>query len=231
MKILPIATSSINSTHKSFHKKVSSASVSLQYQLELHLSLMWFIHKSRIRTFPSASTSRVIFKFGCNAFLSLSLIWINSYFDTEQKMKFVIDDFPKKRNQICWKLRIWSHLLKESLMKNFIFCAMWFLISLFWSRNNCSLLYSVESVRIQSYFDPHFPSISPFSVQMWENTDQNNSEYGQCSTQCYTVKFCILRDSFFCNFFIRFDTVPLDSHSGLHRTSMIELFPKFLKLF
>ena len=46
----------------------------------------------------------------------------------------------------------------------------------------------MESVRIPSYFSPHFPTfglnmerslrISPYSVRMRENTDQNNSEYG-----------------------------------------------------
>ena len=35
-------------------------------------------------------------------------------------MKFSIKDFFSK----CYrKMRIWSHLLKKSLMKNFIFCA------------------------------------------------------------------------------------------------------------
>ena len=38
-------------------------------------------------------------------------------------MKFCIKDFCSKYNQICRKLRIWSHLLKKSLMENFIFCA------------------------------------------------------------------------------------------------------------
>ena len=42
---------------------------------------------------------------------------------TAQKMKFFVKDFFSKCNQIRRKLRIWSHLLKESLMENFIFCA------------------------------------------------------------------------------------------------------------
>ena len=40
-----------------------------------------------------------------------------------QKMKFSIKDFFSKCEQIRRKLRIWSHLLKKSLMENFIFCA------------------------------------------------------------------------------------------------------------
>ena len=41
---------------------------------------------------------------------------------TAQKMKFSIKDFFGKCDQIRRKLRIWSHLLKNSLMENFIFC-------------------------------------------------------------------------------------------------------------
>ena len=38
-------------------------------------------------------------------------------------MKFFIKDYFSKCDQIRWKQRIWSHLLKKSLMENFIFCA------------------------------------------------------------------------------------------------------------
>ena len=40
-----------------------------------------------------------------------------------QKMKFSIKDFFSKCDQIGSFLRIWSYLLKKSLMENFIFCA------------------------------------------------------------------------------------------------------------
>ena len=42
---------------------------------------------------------------------------------TAQKMMFSIKDFFNKCDQIRSFLRIWSHLLKKSLMENFIFCA------------------------------------------------------------------------------------------------------------
>ena len=42
---------------------------------------------------------------------------------TTQKMKFAIKDFFSNYDQIRSFLRIWSHLLKKSLMENFIFCA------------------------------------------------------------------------------------------------------------
>ena len=46
--------------------------------------------------------------------------------DTEQKIKFSIKDLFSKCEQIHRKLWIWSHLLKKSLMENFIFCAVYF---------------------------------------------------------------------------------------------------------
>ena len=38
-------------------------------------------------------------------------------------MRFSIQDFFSKCDQIRSFLRIWSYLLKKSLMENFIFCA------------------------------------------------------------------------------------------------------------
>ena len=50
---------------------------------------------------------------------------------TAQKVKFSIKDFFSKCDQIRSFLRIWSHLQKKSLMKNFIFCAVMTAISIF----------------------------------------------------------------------------------------------------
>ena len=41
---------------------------------------------------------------------------------TAQNMKFSIKEFFSKCDQICSFLRIWSDLLKKSLIENFIFC-------------------------------------------------------------------------------------------------------------
>ena len=46
-----------------------------------------------------------------------------SIYYTTQKMKFSIKDFFSQCGQIHSFLRIRSHLLKKSLMENFIFCA------------------------------------------------------------------------------------------------------------
>ena len=58
------------------------------------------------------------------------------------KRKFSIKDFFSKCDQIRRKLRIWSHLLKKSLMENLIFCAMTYLLSLVsaWYLNTTHLL-------------------------------------------------------------------------------------------
>ena len=44
---------------------------------------------------------------------------------TAQKIKFFNKDFFSKCDQIRRFLRIWSHLLKKSLMENFTFCAVY----------------------------------------------------------------------------------------------------------
>ena len=46
---------------------------------------------------------------------------IDSEMSVAQKMKFSIKDFFSKCNQICRKLRVWSHLLKKSLWKTSFF--------------------------------------------------------------------------------------------------------------
>ena len=50
--------------------------------------------------------------------LHMIIIWY-----TTEKTKSFIKDFFSKCDQIRSKLRIWSHLLKKSLIGSFIFCA------------------------------------------------------------------------------------------------------------
>ena len=66
---------------------------------------------------------RVLLKIDLTSDLTSLLCSIN----TAQKMKFSIKDFFSKCDQIRSFLRMWSHLLKKFLMKNFIFCASLFL--------------------------------------------------------------------------------------------------------
>ena len=54
----------------------------------------------------------------------MSLLRVMVTITTAQKMKISIKDLLSKYGQIHSFLRIWSHLLKKSLMENFIFCAL-----------------------------------------------------------------------------------------------------------
>ena len=118
----------------------SSVSISqmISNSIKLDLSIIiydnWFYCIGNIKLFKCSSCSNIhsIFfhlissKFSaidkyCNDLLLLRrLTWFTN---TAQKIKFSIKDFFSKFDQIRIFLQIWSHLLKKSLMENFIFCA------------------------------------------------------------------------------------------------------------
>ena len=61
------------------------------------------------------------------------------------------------------------------------------------SEENTRYSHCVKSVTFGSYSGPHFPAFSPYSVQMRENADLNNSKYGHFSTsewKAYPWKAC-----------------------------------------
>ena len=60
-----------------------------------------------------------------------------------KKMKFSIKDFLSKCDQICSFLQIWSNLLQQSLVVDFIFCAV------FHARNNLQTILKV--IKLGSY--------------------------------------------------------------------------------
>ena len=66
-------------------------------------------------------------------------------------MKFSIEDFFSKCDQIRTKLPIWSHLLKKSLTENFIFCA----VSLMANFNLISAVYFLGT-RSRETFQQNF---------------------------------------------------------------------------
>ena len=65
-------------------------------------------------------------RYNCERALRNYFVFIDSLeCPLHKKMKFSIKDFFSKCDQICRNLRnlqIWSHLLKKSLIENFIFC-------------------------------------------------------------------------------------------------------------
>ena len=96
----------------------------------------WFIVKSRIRiirktnlinhsilsfvlTIKRNSQKVRVFPLKVNLVIRLIII-IHS---VQKKMKFPVKDIFSKCDQMPSFLRIWSHLLKKSLMENYIFCA------------------------------------------------------------------------------------------------------------
>ena len=83
----------------------------------MHLKALIYFCKS----VPSKFFGRVL-----NIFLTCfesKVLVSNSAYGAAQKKKFSIKDFFNKFDQMRRLLRIWSHLLKKSLMENFIFCA------------------------------------------------------------------------------------------------------------
>ena len=74
-------------------------------------------------------------------------------------MKFSIKDFFCKYGQIRMKLRIWSHLLKKSLMENLIFCAVhkkwWEMINKQWTKylkDTCAVILRKLTIFRKAYF-------------------------------------------------------------------------------
>ena len=73
---------------------------------------------------------------------------------TTQKMKFSIKDFFNKCDQIHSFLRIWSHLLKKSLMENFIFCvSLSFSLSFLCAVDNVYSYHDGDNVNDNNYND------------------------------------------------------------------------------
>ena len=99
---------------------------------------------------------------------------------TEQTLKFSIKDFFSKCNQIHSFQRIWSHLVKKSLMENFTFCAVVGLflkifLELHEKCPNTEFFWSVLS-RIWTEYE-HLLYKSLYSPYMRENTDQKILNY------------------------------------------------------
>ena len=100
-------------------------------------------------------------------------MWVLLYI-TAQKMMFSIKNFFIKCDQIHSFLRIWSYLLRKSLIKNFIFCAvygrsnrLWTLWKVFESPMN---MHVVESL---------FQKCCSHTFKCWKNTVLNKQEVGK----------------------------------------------------
>ena len=79
-------------------------------------------------------------------------------------MKFFIKDFSSKCDQIRRKLRVWSHLLKKSLMEYFIFCAV--INAICWRFEALELLDSKHFLEKKSMTRFQFISMCNFKKNM-----------------------------------------------------------------
>ena len=98
--------------------------------------------------------------------------------DHYKKMKFFIKDFFSKCNQIHSFLRIWPHLLKKSLMENFLFCSavcfqvrsLMHRIHQFWTTLKSQTLWSASS----KWHDFHCPKKWSFPLRIY-SVNKNKS--------------------------------------------------------
>ena len=122
-------------------------------------------------------------------------------------MKFSIKDFFSKCDQIRRKLRIWSHLLKKSLMENFIFCTKSSKPSMY-----CVLIivvmfkptHSVQSIRIPSLSGPYFPTFR-------QNTEIHSEIFSgnhRIRCECRSRKSQNRRDTFHTMRVVHYNSMP-----------------------
>ena len=111
------------------HRKVGNISRNLKYYFSLQPVFVWSFNYIK-SIFPAVFWDYVTdcWQLRCNGFclqLSINTDKSKNYCEEalHKKMKFSIKDLFSKCDQICRKLPFWSHLLKKSLMENFIFCA------------------------------------------------------------------------------------------------------------
>ena len=110
-----------------------------------------------------------------------------------------MDPCSYNNTRLFWLLLFFNYfvlLCFLHLCRNFHLHSQWnkLKIQIYFNETWSKVLYDkhcVRSVRIQNYSGPYFPafglnteirSMSPYSVRMWENTDQNNSKYGYLSS-------------------------------------------------
>ena len=129
-----------------------------------------------------------------NFFLRTRFTWLTidsvideelwSHQNTAQKMKFSVEDFFSKCDQIHLKMWICSHLLKKSLMENFIFCAVYIIYSfsvtkaflchithknLFETYENC-ISFKILGIHLSKMCHMHFFDLSllnSFPAALW----------------------------------------------------------------
>ena len=95
-------------------------------------------------------------------------------------------------NPIPFQIVRYTSAWKKGAQKNksYFFTALQILF-LYFFHQCLRTFHFIKSVRIRSYSGPHFPAfgLSPYSVRLQENTDQNNSKYGHFLCSVHSFNF------------------------------------------
>ena len=88
---------------------------------------MLFYHCLCLHSLPLGFQSLTLFEYRASKNIAMKIRMSNDVHGisfSAQKIKFPIKDYFSKCDQNRSFLQIWSHLLKKSFMKNFIYCAL-----------------------------------------------------------------------------------------------------------
>ena len=124
-----------------------------------------------------------------NVWLSLYL-WVDlNFLICLQKKKFSIKNFFGKFDQIRRKLRIWSHLERNSLMENFIFCAVLDKNKIAWIVPMCDSDFLHEKMIEVSFIWSFYRSSRPrCSVKKVFLEILQNSQESTCTRVSFLIK-------------------------------------------
>ena len=109
---------------------------------------------------------------------------------TSQKMKFSIKDFFSKCDQIRSFQQIWSHLLKKSLMENFIFCVVILnhLIITYYANMFTALFESLIYITLDSkysYNRPYIPDSHALQIKIICSIVNESQKHCEICIQCF----------------------------------------------
>ena len=122
-----------------------------------------------------------------------------------QKLKFSIKNFFSKCDKIDRKLRIWSHLLKKSLMKNFIFFAQskwkWHFPYLICMLKSIRKIFLILIFIIWRHI-VGFERSAPVLEISWKTITSEKLLLKEHSSYFWNQSFALLRQSFYISFYI-----------------------------
>ena len=161
----------------------------------------FFVHRSHVRKLDVQICAKLK---ACKLFSACTLMqdWQNVAV-TAQKMKLSIKDFFSKYDQILRKLWIWSHLLKKSLMENFIFVQCLFSYTVFEKAQMKALWKMIFTKRCSCFknlqqFMRNYHGLSLFGTQPhMKYIKHTKTTFGKATVLSLSVFFANFRNSYF----------------------------------